>query len=175
MFHAPSLQRDLESIRSLADANMRRLVRRVKLMRWHEDPAFTYFSYLSLWGTLWAMAVEKYRKQLREAIRATAASIGEIEGLSSLAAFSFEHPDYAFPSLVEGANDHAPVFTAVAMGHPLIEPSVCVRNPVSIDSRNRFVLVSGSNMSGKSTYLRSVGLNFVLARAGAPFAATHCR
>lgn len=167
-FHGQLLRRDQDSLRLMADTDLTYLPRRVKLMRWHEDSAFAYLSYLSLWGMLWAMAVEKHRRRLRDVIQAAAVSIGEIEGLSSLAAFSFEHSDYCFPTLLDGTNDHVPVFRAVGMGHPLIEPSVCVRNPASIDSNKRFVLVSGSNMSGKSTYLRSVGLNFVLARAGAP-------
>jgi DNA mismatch repair ATPase MutS len=67
------------------------------------------------------------------------------------------------------------VFVATGLGHPLIEGELCVRNPVSLNAQERFVLVSGSNMSGKSTYLRAIGLNFVLARAGAPVCADSLR
>ena len=98
-------------------------------------------------------------------------ALGELEGLPSLAAYAFEHPDYPFPSLVVSGDDQALVYKAESLGHPLIESAICVRNPVRIDERNRFVLVSGSNMSGKSTYLRAIGLNYVLARAGAPVCA----
>ncbi len=99
------------------------------------------------------------------------AAISELEGLASLGAYAFEHSDYPFPSFNGDVADRTPLFEAGAIGHPLIESTICVRNPVSINQSTRFVLVSGSNMSGKSTYLRTIGLNFVLARVGAPVCA----
>jgi DNA mismatch repair ATPase MutS len=114
------------------------------------------------------MSVENSRIKLGRDLVTMTAALGELEGLSSLAAFAFEHTDYPFASVVSSGADQVPVLVAESLGHPLIETSVCVRNPVCIDARNRFVLVSGSNMSGKSTYLRAIGLNYALARAGAP-------
>jgi hypothetical protein len=161
----------VNSLSLLTEHDFKRLLRLMKLMRWHEDPAFTYLSYLSLWGTLFAMTVETRRIKLGRDLAKMTAALGELEGLSSLAAYAFEHADYPFASLVPSGVDQVPVFLAESLGHPLIETAICIRNPVRIDERNRFVLVSGSNMSGKSTYLRAIGLNYVLARAGAPVCA----
>jgi len=88
----------------------------------------------------------------------------EMEALLSLAAYSYEHPADPFPEFVEGA----PTFHAEELGHPLIPVAKCVRNTVSIRGETRALLISGSNMSGKSTLMRSVGINTVLAMAGAP-------
>jgi DNA mismatch repair ATPase MutS len=87
-----------------------------------------------------------------------------MEALLSIAAYSYEHPDDVFPEFVEGM----PTFHAEELGHPLIPVAKCVRNTVSISGETRALLISGSNMSGKSTLMRSVGINTVLAMAGAP-------
>ncbi|MGH9661878.1 MAG: MutS-related protein, partial [Bryobacteraceae bacterium] len=93
---------------------------------------------------------------------------GEIEALGSLAGYAYERPADPFPEIVEGG---APVFEAEALGHPLLSGERCVRN----DVRLGFLLVSGSNMSGKSTLLRSVGVATVMAMAGAPVRAGRLR
>jgi DNA mismatch repair ATPase MutS len=90
--------------------------------------------------------------------------LGEFEAISSLAGYSYEHPRDPFPELADGAA----IFAARELGHPLLAAAKCVRNSVSIESPTRVLLVSGSNMSGKSTLLRTVGINTVLAMAGAP-------
>jgi hypothetical protein len=167
-----SLLRDsVNSLSAVSTRELRLLHRSLQLLRWHEDPAFTYLSYLLLWVPLFAIAVEKRRVKIRRRAAKMARAISELEGLAALAAYAFEHGAYAFPSFDSDGTVTTPVFEAVTLGHPLIEESVCVRNPVSLNPGKRFVLVSGSNMSGKSTYLRAVGLNFVLARAGAPVCA----
>jgi DNA mismatch repair ATPase MutS len=98
--------------------------------------------------------------------------VGELEAFSALATFAYERPGDPFPELV----DEGPVFEAEALGHPLIAPAVAVRNDVSLGGAGpRVIIVSGSNMSGKSTLLRSVGVNVVLALAGAPVTAGRLR
>ena len=92
---------------------------------------------------------------------------GEMEALLSLASYSFEHPDDPFPEFAQGSDPGA-LFDGDALGHPLIPAAQCVRNSVRLDKEARVLLVSGSNMSGKSTLLRTVGINAVLAMAGAP-------
>jgi DNA mismatch repair ATPase MutS len=87
-----------------------------------------------------------------------------MEALLSIAAYSYEHPSDPFPEFVEGS----PTFYAEELGHPLIPSAKCVRNTVSISGNTRALLISGSNMSGKSTLMRAVGINTVLAMAGAP-------
>ena len=169
-FQCALLRRAADSFCLLSDRCQRRLLRFTWLLKWHSDPAFTYFSYLSLWGVLLAMMVEKQRVALGPDLARMAAALGELEGLSSLAAYAFEHSDYPFPSFVSEETS-AVIFVADSLGHPLIGSAVCVRNPVRINGGNRLLLVSGSNMSGKSTYLRAIGINYVLARAGAPVCA----
>ena len=92
-------------------------------------------------------------------------SDSEVEALCAFAGYAWEHPEQPFPTLVEGP----PRLDGVALAHPLLPPGRCVRNDVRIGADAPHVLVvSGSNMSGKSTLLRTVGLNAVLAQAGAP-------
>jgi DNA mismatch repair ATPase MutS len=93
--------------------------------------------------------------------------VGEMEALLSLATYSFEHPQDSFPefSTVEHSS---PIFEGEDLGHPLIPAAECVRNSVRLGQQARLLLISGSNMSGKSTFLRTVGINAVLAHAGAP-------
>jgi DNA mismatch repair ATPase MutS len=94
-----------------------------------------------------------------------------MEALLSLAAYSFEHPSDPFPEFIDG--DAA--FEGQELGHPLLPSALCVRNDVTIGAEARVLLVSGSNMSGKSTLLRAVGVNTVLAMAGAPVRARRLR
>jgi DNA mismatch repair ATPase MutS len=94
-----------------------------------------------------------------------------MEALLSLATYSFEHPADPFPEFTDGAAS----FDGEELGHPLVPAQQCVRNRVSIRAETRVLLVSGSNMSGKSTLLRAVGMNVVLAMAGAPVRARRLR
>ncbi|MGH9415831.1 MAG: MutS-related protein [Terriglobales bacterium] len=99
-------------------------------------------------------------------------AVGEFEALLSLATFAYEHPADPFPELLEAA---PPSFEGEELGHPLLPAATCVRNPVGLDDATRLLLVSGSNMSGKSTLMRTVGLNAVLAQMGAPVRARALR
>src|SRR5262249_25079444 len=111
-----------------------------------------------------AYAAEDWRTAHGSAIRRWLASIGQIEALVSLSAYSYEHPNDPFPEFTSGNV----CFEAEGLGHPLLPAAVCVRNSVKIDEPSRVLLVSGSNMSGKSTLMRAIGINTVLAMAGAP-------
>ena len=111
-----------------------------------------------------AYAAERWRHAHGEGLRGWLTAIGDIEALVSLAAYSYEHPDDPFPEFVDGPAS----FAAESLGHPLIPAGSCVRNDVAIVGNDRVLLISGSNMSGKSTLMRSVGMNVVLAMAGAP-------
>ena len=111
-----------------------------------------------------AVKAEAWRAQHGAAVRGWLDATGEMEALLSLSAYHYEHPDDPFPEFVEGTSR----LEGEALGHPLIPAAKCVRNDVTLDGETRAILVSGSNMSGKSTYLRTVGVNVVLAMAGAP-------
>ena len=118
-----------------------------------------------------ALAGERWRRHHGHGVRAWLQAIGDLEALISLSGYSYEHPDDPFPELVDGAAS----FEAASIGHPLLAGAVCVRNDVAIAGDTRVLLISGSNMSGKSTLLRTVGINTVLAMAGAPVRAQRLR
>jgi hypothetical protein len=113
------------------------------------------------------MAAEAWRRAWGAKMRRWAELTGEMEALLSLAAYSYEHPADPFPEFVD-AEEGVGFFEGEELGHPLIAGEKCVRNSVRLDAKTRVLLVSGSNMSGKSTFLRVVGINAVLAMAGAP-------
>jgi hypothetical protein len=118
-----------------------------------------------------ALAAERWRERHGEVMESWLSVLGEFEALESLAAYSFERPEDPFPEFLEGPA----AFEATGLGHPLIAPRTRVRNDVEISGPTRALMVSGSNMSGKSTLLRSVGVNTVLAMAGAPVCAARLR
>lgn len=166
-FHAPRLQAlQQELVRdgmmsSQAVARLRSLVDRIDAR--HNifvriiDAPFMYSVQV-------AFAVERWRKSYGSAVRLWASALGEMEALLSLAAYSYEHPSDPFPVFTDGVA----CFAAEGLGHPLVPVATCVRNDVRICGETRVLLVSGSNMSGKSTLLRAVGMNVLLAMAGAP-------
>ena len=94
--------------------------------------------------------------------------MGQFEAVSSLSGYAFEHPADPFAEVIPSGL----VFVATGLGHPLIPDDRCVRNDIRFGREPRLVMVSGSNMSGKSTLLRTIGSNVVLALAGAPVRAT---
>jgi hypothetical protein len=120
------------------------------------------------------MAAEAWRRRWGAKVRRWAELTGEMEALLSLASYSYEHPADPFPEFV-GAEGGLGFFDGEELGHPLIAGEKCVRNSVRLDAQTRVLLVSGSNMSGKSTLLRVVGINTVLAMAGAPIRGTRLR
>ncbi len=124
-----------------------------------------------MWTTQLAFAIEAWRKRSGPAVRRWIAAVGEIGALSSLAGYAYEHPDDPFPEFT----DETPCFESEGLGHPLIANDRLVRNDVSLCQDLRVLVVSGSNMSGKSTLLRTVGVNAVLAMAGAPVRAHRLR
>jgi hypothetical protein len=118
-----------------------------------------------------AFALERWRRTYGSGIEAWLDVVGETEALVSIAAYAYEHPEDPFPEL---ASPEAQIcFYGDALGHPLLPADKCVRNDVRLGGNSQVLLVSGSNMSGKSTYLRVVGINAVLAMMGAPVRARH--
>jgi hypothetical protein len=111
-----------------------------------------------------AYAAEKWRTSNGGAVRRWLSALGEMEALLSLSAYAYEHPNDPFPEFELATT----CFEADGLGHPLIPASMCVRNSLALGQEARVLLVSGSNMSGKSTLMRAVGVNTVLAMAGAP-------
>ena len=110
------------------------------------------------------LTAERWRGAHGRVLRSWLQTVGEIEALISLANYSYEHPDDPFPELSDGEA----ALRGEELGHPLLAQAKCVRNSVSIGGPTKVLLISGSNMSGKSTLMRTVGINTVLAMAGAP-------
>ncbi len=126
-----------------------------------------------LWTAHGALAVEDWRRHSGRAVRSWLTAVGEMEALCSLASHAYENPANPYPELTEGP----PALEAADIGHPLIPAGRLVRNDVCLGGANgpRVLVVSGSNMSGKSTLLRTLGVNCVLAQAGAPVRARRLR
>jgi DNA mismatch repair ATPase MutS len=143
-------------------AKLRVLARLLDLRR---SEYFAVALSLVLWGTNLAFAVECWRKRNRSRLPGWLEALGQFEALLCLARYAYENPTHTFPILPP---ETPALFKADSLGHPLLERSSCVPCDVTLNSGCRFLMVSGSNMSGKSTLLRSVGLNAVLAFAGAP-------
>jgi hypothetical protein len=166
-FAAPRLQAlkaDLSSRHLAASQAIARLRTIVEYIRSLDNPLMRILNLPLLYVVQVAYAAEAWRKAHGAAVRSWLAAVGEIEALLSLSAYSYEHPSDPFPEFVEGP----PCFIAEQLGHPLIPSAKCVRNDVSLCGETKVLLISGSNMSGKSTLMRAVGINTVLAMAGAP-------
>lgn len=118
---------------------------------------------LTLWDIHVWVALEVWQRDTGRQARGWLEALAQVEALSALAGVHHDHPDWAFPEIVEDPD--APV-VATALGHPLLPPARCVRNDVQVGPPGTFLLVTGSNMSGKSTLLRAVGANVALAQAG---------
>jgi MutS domain V len=156
-----------------ASQAIRRLARLYAWLISSRNLLFKAISSWLLWETQFAFAVEAWRARHGVMVEPWLRRLGEIEALSSLAGYAFEHPADPFPELVPAP---APgQIEAEGLGHPLIVETKCVRNDVLLGPNRRLVVVSGSNMSGKSTYLRAIGVNLALALAGAPVRARKLR
>ena len=153
-----------------AAAAIAALARRVDWLAARESPLFLPVDLLGLWSLHWALAIDRWRRVHGPQISAWLAAFGEIEALLALARRAYEAPADPLPELVEGP---APVLVADDLRHPLLPG--CVPNSLALGAPLRVLMVSGSNMSGKSTLLRALGVNVVLALAGAPVSAARLR
>jgi len=160
------LAADLAVESRTASERIRRLTRLIELLDSSENMFFRPIAAMLLWNAQFAMAVEAWRNVCGPHIGKWIAAVGEFEALCSLSAYAFERPDATFPRL----ETEGPLFDAETLRHPLIPAGAAVANDVKLGRETRLWIVSGSNMSGKSTLMRAVGLNAVLAWAGAPVA-----
>jgi hypothetical protein len=152
---------------STASQSIRRLSTLVGFLDARQNEVFRFFiGPALLWDVHCVLALEAWQAKAGKNARAWLDVMGHIEALSSLASFAQDHPDYTFAKFVD-----EPAFRAKGIGHPLLAPSECVRNDVALRGAGTALLITGSNMSGKSTLLRAMGLGAVMAMAGAPVAA----
>jgi hypothetical protein len=173
-FDAPLLIRlraAIEAKGTPASARIRRLARLLHLLDQRRNQLFAPIAFLWHWTPLLAIRIDAWRGDAGPEVSRWIRAVGEVEALSALGAYAAENPDDPFPQLVPGPAR----YLAEALGHPLIAPDVCIRNDLDLGSPKQVLIVSGSNMSGKSTLLRTVGINAVLAFAGAPVRARRLR
>ncbi len=166
-----SLQRELDTDGLPPSRRIARLKRLIEFVEQRDNLLVRLLGPLVLWDLHLAYGLEDWRRVSGAALRRWLDAVGEIEALSSLGAYHYERPDDVFPEFVE----QSPLFEAEALRHPLLPEDGAVPNDVSISRQPRVLVVSGSNMSGKSTLLRTVGTNAVLAQAGAPVGARSLR
>lgn len=119
---------------------------------------------LFFWELRQVMRIEAWKEKHAAEMPHWLEAIREMDAYCSLATFAYNHPDYIYPQITA-----TPFCTkAKALGHPLMNRNKCVRNDIDIEKRPFFVIITGANMAGKSTYLRTVGINYLLACVGAP-------
>lgn len=127
------------------------------------------FLYVLLEGSIFfqlqeIIRIERWKVRYGQHINEWLKTVGELDALCSLGTFAYNHPQYTYPELTEKPF----CFLATQMGHPLMPASQCVKNDATIPSRPFFLIITGANMAGKSTYLRTIGVNYLLACIGAP-------
>lgn len=127
------------------------------------------FLYVLLEGSIFfqlqeIVRIERWKARYGQHISEWLETVGELDALCSLGTFAYNHPQYTYPELTEKPF----CFLATQMGHPLMPASQCVKNDATIPSRPFFLIITGANMAGKSTYLRTIGVNYLLACIGSP-------
>jgi len=174
-FTSPRLVRLHEALLTAGVPPSRRIAQLRTLVSWLDathNMMFAPIAFVLMLRPQLAIAIDRWHASFGGAVATWLEAVGDIEALAALATFAYERPDDPFPELVESG----PVYEADGLGHPLIPSTVGVRNDVRLGAAApHVIIVSGSNMSGKSTLLRSVGVSVVLALAGAPVTATRLR
>ena len=123
------------------------------------------------WQLRQMLRIERWKQEHGTHLLQWLEALGKLDALCALGTFAFNHPEYVFPEIAEKPF----VFRAKDMGHPLMPREQCVVNDAEIPSRPYFLIITGANMAGKSTYLRTIGCNYLLACIGAPVCCSSLR
>jgi hypothetical protein len=150
-----------------------KLARTVEFLKSRRNPALRPVDVFTYWCAQLVFAAERWQRAHGPQIRGWLAAVGQLEALTALSAYAYEHPDDVFPELVPAG--HGALFEAEELGHPLLPVDKAIRNDVKLGDGLQLIILSGPNMAGKSTFIRSVGANAVLAQAGAPVRAARLR
>ena len=172
-FHSPLLVDLQKQLSYNGNDTPAKIIRKLsRLLNWMDTNlnilAAVVLNGLFLFNLQMLVAVEKWKIKYGNLIPTWFEIIGEFDALSSLANFSYNHPGFIFPEPVIDKF----CFEAEHLGHPLIPTNECVTNSIEIRGWNQYCIITGANMSGKSTFLRTVGVNYLLAMMGAPVFAT---
>jgi hypothetical protein len=162
-------------VRCVRDGNaasqVRKVERLIRAFDQREKPHFYLLSMLLAVGTQLVFAVDRWQSDYQKDFEEWLDAWAEFEALEAIACYAFEQSGCTFPELIEETS----IFEAKQLGHPLLAADICIGNDVTLNRRSRFYLISGSNMAGKSTFLRAIGLNTVVALAGGPVRAVEAR
>lgn len=173
-FTSPRLRRiqaDLGGTSRPASGEVARLGQLIALLESRQNMMFALIAALLAWGTQLGLAIEAWRARAGAHVPRWLEVLAEFEALAALATYAAEHPANTYPEFI----DDQVAIEAEGLAHPLL-PAAAVANDVRLGgSHPRLLVVSGSNMSGKSTLLRALGVNVVLAQAGAPVRAARMR
>jgi hypothetical protein len=173
-FAAPRLVELRQALQSEGWPPSRWIARLNRLMEYLDSSRNMLVAAIDLfvfWTLQCACAVETWRKRTGPAVRRWLATVGEFEALLSLSGYAYEHPADVFPEFAQAS----PCFEAEGLAHPLLPESTAVRNDAWFGDGLRVLIISGPNMAGKSTFVRAVGINAVLAQCGAPVRARRLR
>ncbi len=148
-----------------ASAAVGKLARLVENFNFRQNPYFyLFFALPTLWDIHYLHGLNRWRNRYRKHLNLWFDALAEMEALNSLAGFAYAHPTYVVPDIID---EKIPHLEAVGASHPLLPPDKSVANSLELVGSGKTVLITGSNMSGKSTFLRTIAINTVLAQAGA--------
>ena len=156
---------------------MERLLALIAPITSRRNVFYTFFNIIALRDFQYMIALEKWKQQSGQAMGKWFDALGEMEALTSLAVIRFDNPAWVLPKICDTheTNKNKPIFEAVGLGHPLLPTQQRKPNDLAFNGEVKVLLITGSNMSGKSTLLRTTGINLVLAYAGAPVCAQSLR
>ena len=158
------LQSRLKQGSVLPSQAIARLNRRVEFLESAHNLFVRVFDFVIFYRLQFVLAAESWRRRYGRSLRQWLETVGELEALAALGGYTYEHPDDVFPEFV----DDGPCLEAEALAHPLIPRNRAVTNDLHLGRDLQLIIVSGPNMAGKSTFLRGIGVNAVLAQCGAP-------
>lgn len=165
------LQNSLRAHGSTPAQALRSLARIVNAIESRHSLFLRVLDLVTYWSAQLVFAAEGWRRRFGPSIGTWIDVVGELEALASLSAFAYEHPGYALPEIAESV----PCFSATDLAHPLLPAAGAVANDVELNGGGRIMILSGPNMAGKSTFIRALGVNAVLAQCGAPVCARSLR
>jgi len=167
-FSAPKLvdlQAALKTQGVFPSQSISRLGRMVEYMESRRNPVIGVLNPFVFWSFQIAFAIDSWRAKFGPSIRSWLEAVGELEALCAIAGYAFEHPADVFP---EFTSPEQGLFQAEDFAHPLLPEERAIRNNLTLGGELRLMIISGPNMAGKSTLIRAVGINAVLAQCGAP-------
>ena len=165
------LQAQLKQGSTLPSQAIARLNRWVEFLESAHNLFVRIFDFVIFYRLQFVLAAESWRRRYGPSLRMWLETVGELEALAALGGYTYEHPEDVFPEFV----DHSPCFEAEGLAHPLIPRNRAVANDLRLDRNLQLMIVSGPNMAGKSTFLRGIGVNAVLAQCGAPVRAVRLK